>query len=252
MRYIFLSLVICAIEILSGVKIHSGEVEDNYNAWFNYFGDHSFGNGPWGLHLDSQIRRTHLGTDPQQILIQPGINYELNSRWIFGFGYGYMRTYPYGDYPVPIEIPEHRIWEQASTTTPWLGVNWNHRLRIEQRYLGQPEFNTLSGKQNVGSFRYENRIRYRLMTVIPFPDIFDGKFYLKASDEVFLNVGRQVANNQFDQNRAYIGLGRRMAEHLKLELGFMEQTLQHRDGKVFENNHTVMVSLFSDWSFNRH
>ncbi len=31
---------------------------------------------------------------------------------------------------------------------------------------------------------------------------------------------------------------------MKVELGFMEQTLQHRNGRVIENNHTLMLSLF--------
>lgn len=40
-----------------------------------------------------------------------------------------------------------------------------------------------------------------------------------------------------------------IGEHCKLEVGYMEQTVQHRDGRVFENNHTLMVSFLPNWPF---
>jgi hypothetical protein len=226
----------------------AAEQDHNATAWFNYFGDHGIGDGPWGLHFDTQIRRDQMGADPMQILVQPGLNYDINERWKAGMGYGYMRTFRYGDYPVPTETPEHRVWEQISTTTPFLGLNWNHRFRLEQRHIGQAEF-PVGGSPRIGSFRYENRLRYRLMTTIPFKLCGDDGYYFKAYDEIFLNAGRQVAKNHFDQNRAYVALGHGIGEHCKLEVGYMEQTVQHRDGRVFENNHTLMVSFLSNWPF---
>jgi hypothetical protein len=55
--------------------------------------------------------------------------------------------------------------------------------------------------------------------------------------------------NYFDQNRAFIGLGRQLSPATKLEIGFMEQTVQRRGGIVWENNHTVAVWLMSKWPF---
>lgn len=238
------------VGLLASTSIQANEHDNNATAWFNYFGDHGIGSGPWGLHFDTQIRRDQMGADPMQILVQPGLNYDLNERWKTGMGYGYMRTFRYGDHPLATETPEHRVWEQISTTTPFLGLKWNHRFRIEQRHIGQAEF-PLGGSPRIGSFRYENRLRYRLLTTIPFRLGGNDGYYLKACDEIFLNAGRQVAKNHFDQNRAYLALGRGIGEHCKLELGFMEQTVQHRDGRVFENNHTLMVSFLSDWPFRK-
>jgi hypothetical protein len=214
------------------------DYDHNASAWYNYFGDHAIGDGQWGLHLDAQVRRDNLGLDQQQYLVQPGVNFKARPNLDLGAGYGYMRTYPYGDFPLPAPLDEHRVWEQVSTTTPALGLNWNHRLRLEQRHIGR-----------AGSFRYENRVSYRLLTTLPLPFVEDPRYYLKASEEIFVNFGGAVAKNHFDQNRAYLAVGRRLSEHTKLEIGFMEQTLQHRDGRVLENNHTLMVSFFSGWPF---
>jgi hypothetical protein len=237
MKKALIAILLTATTLLT-TRSAAATYDNNASAWYNYFGDHNIGDGPWGLHFDAQVRRENLGLDQQQYLFQPGVNYKLNERFTLGGGYGYMRTYPYGDFPVAAPVNEHRVWEQISTSTPLLSLNWNHRLRLEQRTIG-----------NANNYRYENRVRYRLLTTLPLPCGKEGQYYLKAYDEIFINFGGNVAKNTFDQNRAYLAVGRKLSEHVKMEVGFMEQTLQHRNGRVIENNHTLMVSLLSAWPF---
>ncbi|MFM2125803.1 MAG: hypothetical protein RL328_2254, partial [Acidobacteriota bacterium] len=47
----------------------------------------------------------------------------------------------------------------------------------------------------------------------------------------------------------YVAYGRDLGHQTKLELGFMEQTVQHRDGLVFEHNHTLQVAIYSKLPF---
>ncbi len=70
-------------------------------------------------------------------------------------------------------------------------------------------------------------------------------WYLAVYDEVFWNYGKNVGANDFDQNRAYLALGKGLSKSLKLEVGSMNQFLQQRNGRIFELNYTAMVSLFS-------
>jgi len=231
----------CLLSIGLGLAACAGARDDDHNAnlWVNYFGDHPLTEN-WQFHLDTQVRRDNVGLNQQQYLVQPGFNWKVSPRLTLGAGYGYMRTYPYGEFPVASPVTEHRVWEQASTSTPLLNLNWNHRVRLEQRHIGRP-----------GNYRYENRFRYRLLTTVPLPFGERNDWYFKASDEIFLNFGGAVARNKFDQNRAYVALGRRLARHTRKEFGFMEQPLQHRNGRVMEHNHTLMLSLFSGWPFRR-
>ena len=97
--------------------------------------------------------------------------------------------------------------------------------------------------------RYENRFRYMLRTTVPLTS--DKKTYLALWDEVFFNFGRNVSGNDFDQNRAFIGLGRKLTDTTRLEVGFLEQTVQRRGGTIWENNHTVAVWLLSKWPFGK-
>lgn len=243
MKRPILLLLGAALCCLAPAAAMARDYDNNGTVWLNYFGDHQIGESPWGLHLDAQVRRDNMGMNQQQYLVQPGVNYQLNERVSLGAGYGYMRTYPYGEFPLPLALPEHRVWEQASIATPCFGHRFTHRFRLEQRHLGTPR-TPIVGAPQFGGYRYENRFRYRLLTTFPLPFGKDSGCYLKASDEIFINFGGAVAKNTFDQNRAYLALGRNLRKDMKVELGFMEQTLQHRNGRVIENNHTLMLSVF--------
>lgn len=217
----------------------AAQVDDNAHAWFMYFGDHAFGKSRFGAHLEGQWRRANLGLTWQQLLLRPALNFQLHPKVMLTGGYGFIETYRYGDFPARERFSEHRAFEQAQITQRFLGLDWQNRLRLEQRHiLGY-------------AARYENRFRYMLRTNIPLP-WDDHRYYVGVYDEVFYNFGRNVARNVFDQNRAYIALGRHLGHQTRLELGFMEQTVQHRDGKVFEHNHTLQVAIYSKLPFGRH
>lgn len=223
--------------------------DDNASGWYNYSGDHPLGNSRWGVHLEGQWRRTHVGLTPQQLLLQPGVFYRVNQRVTVGAGYDFLQTYRYGDFPVQAPFPEHRVYENVAVSIPVPKFPLTTRLQFEQRHLGQMVPNG-DGSYSVGSYRYENRFRYLLRTTYTLPPS-DGAYYLIAQSEVFLNFGKNVAKNVFDQNRAFVGIGRTLPHQFRIETGFMEHTVQHRDGSVFEHNHTFQVTITSRLPFFR-
>lgn len=210
----------------------AAETDNNANGWYNYFGDHPLGATRFGLHLEGQWRRTNLGLTWQQLLLRPGVNFQLNKKLMLTGGYCFVDTFRYGDFPVRERFPEHRLFEQAQITHRLKRLDWQHRLRLEQRFF------------RGYAARYENRFRYLLRVNLPLPGRSQ-RYYLGLYDEIFLNFGQQVAFNVFDQNRAYVALGRKLGHDTRLEVGFMEQTLQQRSGRVFEHNHTLMLALYS-------
>ncbi len=239
--FILLTVFTLGTSVASAASI----IDSNGNMWLNYVGDHPIGNGPWGIHLEAQNRRADLGKDWQQLLLRTGINYTVNPSLMLTAGYAWVQTYPYGDFPAAHDFPEHRIWEQAQITQKALGLTWTHRFRLEQRFIGE-EKKQPDGGWSVNNWRYQNRVRYMLGTSIPLTE--DKKTYLALWDEVFINFGPHMAHNMFDQNRAFIGIGRKLTDSTSLEVGYMEQSLQHRDGVVWEANHTIAVWLKSKWA----
>ena len=109
------STIAIAITLLQGLLLAqpSTSVSDhNANAWGMYFGDHKVSE-KWGVHLEGQWRRANVGRNWQQLLVRPGVNYHVNKNLMLTVGYGYIRNYPYGEFPALTAFPEHRIYQQA-------------------------------------------------------------------------------------------------------------------------------------------
>jgi hypothetical protein len=247
MKRLSLSLLLLTALLVS-VPARADVLDSNGNLWLNYVGDHPLFGSKWGLHLEAQTRRADFGENWQQLLLRPGINYTLNPNTVLSAGYAWVHTWPYGDFPAKHEFSENRLWEQVAYTRPWLGLEWTHRFRLEQRRIAEM-LEDADGEWNVGNWRYENRLRYMLRTSIPLTE--SKRTYLALWNEVFINFGSNVSGNVFDQNRAFIGIGRKLTDTTRVEVGFMEQTIQRRGGQIWENNHTISVWLMSKWPFGK-
>ena len=113
------------------------------------------------------------------------------------------------------------------------------------------------GNATSGSFengRYENRFRYMAKATFPLTKS-DHPMFAAFYEEIFINFGKEVAYNIFDQNRLYAALGFTVSSSVKIEAGYLYQLVQLRSLDVagaprnrIENNHTFQVGLFSNWS----
>lgn len=219
------------------------EIDHNAHGWYNYFGDHPIGRSRWGVHLEGQWRRHDVLTRWQQLLLRPGVNYEVNSVLMLTAGYGYIRSYPYGDFPAAsAATPEHRIWQQAWLRYRTGNVRWTTRLRFENRFLGSR--NQATGETD---YRFENRFRGWQQIRVPLA----GPLYFTAYDEIWFYVKPYVSSSAFDQNRAYAAVGFDLNPAWRFEAGYMNQAILQRSGAVLESNHTLMMSLFSTAPFGK-
>jgi hypothetical protein len=239
------SFRILLLSICSCMPAFAEKHDSNGNLWLNYMGDHPIKDTNWSVLLEGQIRRAEMGGAAQQLIFRPGIKYKLSDSTSLALGYTFVETDRYGDYPVLHEFPEHRAWQQLAYTQSWLGLDWVHRFRLEQRWIG--EMKSTAGDWDVANWRYENRFRYMLRTTVPLTE--SKNTYLALSNELFLNFGENVVGNDFDQNRAFIGIGQKINPVTRLEVGFLEQTLQRRGGKIWEHNHTIGLWLYSSQAF---
>ena len=211
--------------------------DPNFNAWAMYFGNHKTSD-KWGLHLEGQWRRAEGGLTWQQLLLRPGVNYYLNDNVTLTLGYAYIRSYPYGDFPTSAAaFPEHRVWQQLLIRHKTGRVNFQQRYRTEQRWISTG-----------AAWRTQDRFRYMVRGDIP----LKGRWSLGLYNELWVNYGRNLSPNFFDQNRAYAALGYNTGTKLgRLEFGYMNQTLAQRNGRVLEYNHTLQLALFSTAPFRK-
>ena len=210
-------------------------IDHHAHAWFAWFGDHPVA-GRWGVHAEAQVRRHDLGASWQQLLLRPGVNFQVNRKLMLTAGYAFVRSHVYNDHAAPQPATgEHRIWQQA-----WFRygsrVRWSTRLRFENRFIG-----TVDASGRTGS-RFENRFRAWQQVTVP----VSRRLYVTAYDEVWFYVNPYVSNSAFDQNRAYGAAGFKAGPHLRVEAGYLNQSLLHRSGARLEQNHTLVISVFSD------
>ena len=207
--------------------------DHNAHAWYMYFGDHK-ASKHWGLHLEGQWRRADFSASWQQLLIRPGVNFHVNKNLMLTAGYGFIRSYPYGQYPTTAgAFPEHRLYQQALVKHKIRKIDFQHRLRSEQRWVGVANTNT---------WRTQDRFRYMLRADIP----IKGRWSLGTYNEYFANYGRNVAPDYFDQNRAYVAVGYNTGPLGRVEVGYLHQAVAQRNGRVLEYNHTLQVAFFSN------
>jgi|SRR6218665_1837765 len=220
---------------------------NNSIGWYNFFGTFKISE-KFGIHTEYQWRRNETITEWQQSLLRVGLNYNLNSRVQFRVGYGWIETYPYGEIPLNgmgRDFTEHRIFEMVQLSHKEGIVDLSHRFMLEQRFVGR--YSSIN-ETTEDEFPLLNRIRYMIRVQVPLKgnEIKDKTPYLAFYDEIFVGFGKNVNMNVFDQNRIGILLGYRFNKNIRIEGGYLNQTVQlgrQIEGQnVFQNNNGVILN----------
>ncbi|TVZ14613.1 DUF2490 domain-containing protein [Maribacter sp. MAR_2009_72] len=208
---------------------NEGTGEDDFGSWFMYFGTNKVSD-KWSVHTEAQFRYYEMASNFNQLLLRTGANYHINDNAIATLGYGFIETDPtfsafdiLGD-DVFFEnnsISEHRIFEQFILKNKVWEFKFEHRYRLEQRFV-QDNYTNVSNTLH--------RARYRIQMTLPLTDIFFLNFY----DEIFINL----QDNAFGQNRAYAALGVNVTEDLSMQFGYLKN---HFTGANFDR---LQVGVF--------
>ncbi len=197
------SLKLCLVFLLPFTMFSQ---EDNTGNWLMYFGMNKISD-KFSVHTEIQYRNhTLTPNNTEQLLLRTGLNYHFSEKAFVTAGYAYIPSYVYDSEQSAPETEEHRIWQQFILTNKIGRVKFEHRYRIEQRWVGQD---------------YRNRFRYRLMLFIPLnrPKIEKGSLFIGLYNEVFVNAKKTF----FDRNRLYGALGYQFSKSTGVQLGMMHQ-----------------------------
>ncbi len=208
-----------------------GQADTNAHAWAQYFGDHPIGTSRWGVHLEGQWRRADVLSRWQNLLLRPAVNFKINKTFDVAAGYGFVESYRYGSFPAAARGTENRLYQDVNVRQKFGKVKLQNRFRSENRWLP--------------ANRYENRFRYLARATMP----VHGKTGLVFANEFFMPTPPETFPRRFDQNRVMALVSRQLLPHLRLETGYMLQTVWQRNGRIREDNHTLVVALWSDQPF---
>ncbi len=255
MKRIFLFVTIIIVALHENVYSQNNRLNTKESiGWYNFFTTTKL-NEKFGLHAEYQWRREKIITNWQQSLLRVGINYQPNARVLVRVGYAWIETFPYGEIPINgfgRDFTEHRIFEMIQFSHKESLLDFSHRFMLEQRFVGRY---SAAGIAREDEFPLLNRMRYMLRLQAPLlgKEIKDRTPYLAAYDEVFIGFGKNVTANIFDQNRVGILLGYRLNKDLRIEAGYLNQTVQFGrlvNGKnVFQYNNGIIVNTNLNVSF---
>lgn len=219
------------------------------HGWYMYFGNHKLSE-KFSLHTEYQWRRDEVISKLGQSLARVGIDYKPSGSVMITGGYAYAVTFPYGDQPIPNKFHEHRIWEQLILNHSANLFYFQHRFRLEQRFL-ENVINNGNGTTSGDGYTYRNRARYRFLVNVPLnaKTMSKGTWFLSAYDEVFLQFGPNFGINYLDQNRLYGALGYMFLPNANAQLGYLNQYVIKGNGIDAENSHTLQVSLTYNFDF---
>ncbi len=190
--------------------------------------------------MDIHYRQTdHFTNRPFQFLFRPAITYFVRDNFRINLGYALVEHFPARG--LHTTRPEHRAWQQVWWQQRHNGFSTLQWLRLEERFNRKISNDVLQPGHN---FNY--RLRYNLTFLVPLKgkEIKAGTPFVSIIDEIFVNFGKRIVYNTFDQNRFFAGLGYQFDAHKSVQLGYMNIFQQEASGTDYLSTHAIRLFFF--------
>ena len=174
----------------------------------------------WSLNLEVDVRSFDTFSQTSELIIQPGVFFNINEHWTWTLQYVYDARPPTNN--------EHRILTDGAYHTHIKDFVFGTRLRFTVRFI-----------DNVGTVL---RLRHRIDMLW---SIADTRAYLVASNELLFNLNDQGAGPPvgFEEDRLFAGIGYHFGAHLRAEMGYMWRPARRRDLPTL-SSHIIAVNFF--------
>jgi hypothetical protein len=200
-----------------------------------YYGEHHFRVRNSLGNLTSFIGRT------RQIYNRAGINIFFNPYFEAVIGPTFVLNYsPDPGNPDFYRVTyEPRIWHQWLFIMPTFSrVKIFHQFRFEHRWRRS---------NRVGSeLLYTNRYRYKLFAYVGInkKDIKPGTLFFSPSAEIFMQSGKSIVINPFEDFRTYNGFGYVLNPNVTFFAGHMWTYGQAPSGFLYQTSHILRFNVF--------
>ncbi|MDX2302716.1 MAG: DUF2490 domain-containing protein [Microscillaceae bacterium] len=176
----------------------SKNVSHTNQQWIHYFLQAKVSE-KWTLLADGSYRLREGFEAHALYLARVGVAYQLNNSVRLAAGFANLGTYGEEN----ITRREYRPHQEVSIRNKFPRLDINHRFRLEERFFR--EAHPAPG-EDPNNFNY--RFRYQFLMNIPLVTFkaskSEKKLLLGIADEIFIQAGREIVYNVFDQNRVLI------------------------------------------------
>ena len=146
-------------------------------------------------------------------------------------------------------LAEYRPWQMVQLNTESPHSKFLQWLRLEERFK-----QTTSNDAPTSNYDFTYRLRYYFLSQIPLTKhpYQKGSFSLVVSDEIYINYGKSIVYNTFDQNRISAGFYYYLNKDNIFQFGYTNVFQQLSAKNKFSNLDVLRVSIFNNINFGTH
>jgi hypothetical protein len=192
----------------------------------------------FGASADFQVRsKEYFTRGVSQFNFRLGAVYYFTDAVRLAAGYAFVENF-LGDNSNRIHLFEHSPWEQISWSNKYNRFSINQSIRLEERFRQSVQNNV---KQNAFGFNYRTRYNMLLSYALSKHPTAVGALDAVGYNEVYLNFGKQVVYNSFDQYRVFGGLNYHLGRFSSLQFGYVHSFQQLAAGNRYRKLHMARV-----------
>ncbi len=223
------------------VQAQEKQVTNQSLYWLRYYNQLTM-NKNWTWHNEFEDRRFFEHHQQHHFIVHSRLHRQISSNANVALGLTYSLQSPHDpNATAKLVVPEIRPVQEfnySHAVTPKLTIQ--HRLRIDERFIRKNDRKVL-----LDGYDFNVRCRYRLQASYQLRDE-KAKMptTIKVSDELMINAGNTILDNQFDQNRIYIGIEQGLHPNLSIELGYLYLYQQRASGYEFFDRDIIRFTIY--------
>jgi hypothetical protein len=208
-------------------------------------GEKLYFNGEYHLRT-----RDQLVNNLAQVYLRFGLSYLIDKSLEVTAGvatplYWAPKEYELLDASFDKMVPQYRLWQQLLFVQSLSRAKVYHQIRTEQRWRRDWLVDS--------PFELTFRWRYKLATYIPLNSmkLQKGTYFLSLNNEVFVQSGKTIIRNPFEENRTFLGMGYILNENIQFQGGYTFSFQQRPSGIDYVNRGLVRFSVYHNLDFTR-
>ena len=202
----------------------------------------------WGIWADYQVKTKDAFFNNTDIIEKTlGVIYYPNETVKFTGAFTKVDLHP-TDGRIMI-VPEYRPWQMIQWQAKTGNIKWASWIRLEERFKTK----VLNNTTLANDYDFSYRLRYNVFSQLPITKkkYQRGAISLVASNEIYLNFGKSIVYNVFDQNRVFGGLFFYTSKRDFLQFGYTKSYQQLSAGNKFKSIDAIKISFFNNLDFRR-
>lgn len=158
-------------------------------------------------YLEPQLRLINDDYVFNQAFFLTGLGYSFSPDLLFLLGPGWVVTKT----PTGETYHEYRLWQQ---------LNWQI---VNHAYFTLSSRTRMEEKERSNQSQVAIQLRQRLWARIPIKNT--NQYYYSLFDEVFFNLNHPswTSPHFFEQNRAFLGIGKQITKETMMDVGYLNQ-----------------------------